>query len=97
MPKKEDYERVFNELLGTHIHWSRLAKEELVELATIFNNPTILLEKLGVKERYKRKLLRERLIEGVAEFMEEWEGPLMSLARKVFGKEEKERKEQKTL
>lgn len=84
MPKKAEYAKVLNELFGTHIKWEKLSREELAELATILNNPSIILEKLGVKQEYKRKLIRERIIEAGAELFEEWEGPLVSLARRVL-------------
>jgi hypothetical protein len=63
----------------------------------VFNNPTVLLEKLGVKSEYQTKLAREKLLEAGWDFIETWEGPLASIARKVLGlkKEKEEKKEEK--
>lgn len=43
---KEDYEKIFNEILGTDIRWSRLPKEDLLQLAFLFDNPEVLMRKL---------------------------------------------------
>jgi len=87
LPTKEEYERVFNQLLGTNIKWSKLSKEELVELATIFNHPEILLEKRGVKQKAEKQAIRERFIEAGADLLfelaENWEGPIARLLRRL--------------
>jgi len=93
---KKRYEEVFNKLLGTNIRWSRLTKEELAELATIFSHPELLLDRLGVvKPEVRQKLLRERVVELAGETMrswlETWQGPLAQLARRVLQMEEKEK------
>ena len=96
MPKasKKEFEETFNRLLGTNIKWSLLRYEDLVELATLFNHPEILLKRLGVeveKEIGKRRLI-EAGIETVKEIANQWQGPLARLLRKVFEEPEERRK-----
>jgi len=88
-PSKIEFERVFNELFGTHINWRKLTKTELVELATVLNHPEILLAKLGIKkEQFKALEVRNKLVDASKEvfttFFENWEGPLVKIARKVL-------------
>jgi hypothetical protein len=45
--KKEVYERLFNEVFGTNIRWSKLTLEELTQLATVLANPEPLIKRLG--------------------------------------------------
>lgn len=76
---KEDYEKVFNELLETDIKWSRLSKEELVQLAVFFDNPEILIKKLmpitATGEKKPRfpllRKLKEKVAENIVEAMDE--------------------------
>jgi len=99
VPSKLEYENLFNEIFGTHIKWSKLSKEELVELATVLNHPEVFLKKLGVElpnedvELVRRKMVK-RLARFIKVFAEEWEGPIVSLIRKAM-KEEKEEAEEK--
>ena len=86
MPTKEEYSEIFNKLLGTHINWTKLSKEELMELAVLLDNPEILLKRLGVnieKELGRRRLI-EAGIETVKEIANQWQGPLAKLLRKVL-------------
>jgi len=97
---KLDYERLFNKIFGTHIKWSKLSRDELVELATVLSHPEIILSNLGIDTKaYKTKLIRERFVEAGIELLEnlaeEWEGPLISLAKRVFrGKSQEESEKQ---
>ena len=76
---KEDYERVFNDLLGIEIKWSKLSKEELVQLGVFFDNPEILIKKLMPdphKELKKPRFpilqrLKEKVADNVVDMMEE--------------------------
>jgi len=87
--KKLDYERVFNKLFETNIEWHRMKLEDLVTLATIFNDPKVLISKLGVEA--KKEVARKRLIEvGVEVFedaMENLDGPLARLYKRLVKKE----------
>jgi len=47
MPSKEEYEKIFNEIFGTSIRWSRLSKEDLAQLAAVLANPDALIRRLG--------------------------------------------------
>jgi hypothetical protein len=78
MPSKEEYKRIFNELLGVNVGWEKLNKEELASLAAIFSNPEVLLEKLGVKRDPK-----EKVAEGLTELAMAWEGPLIRLLKSL--------------
>ena len=76
---KEDYEKVFNDLLGIEIKWSKLSKEELVQLAMLFDNPEILIKKLmpdPQKDIKKPRFpllqrMREKVTDNVIEAMDE--------------------------
>lgn len=79
MPKKEEYEDVFNKLLGTDIKWSKLSIEELIEIAVLFKNPEILVSKLGLKEETEDDPL-------LAGFIQTWrrgKGPIATLLRTI--------------
>ena len=91
MPSKEQYEKVFNQLLGTDIKWSKLSKDELAQLAILFNNPEVLLKKLGIKADFKTQAAREKLVEAGIELLESWEGPLANIAKRMIGIDNKEK------
>jgi len=81
---KEDYERVFNELLGTKISWAKLPKEDLTQIALLFNNPEILLKKLSGETGEN---LSKNIGELVLHAATQWEGPVVKGIRKmVIGK-----------
>jgi len=90
--KKSDYQKVFNQMLGTNIKWEKMNLEDLIQLAVLFNNPKLLVSKLGGK--FQQQVTRKRLldigVEMLEELAEKWEakGPLIVLAKKVLGKEE---------
>ena len=91
---KKDFEETFNKLLGTDIKWSLLRYEDLVKLAVLFDNPELLLKRLGIeveKEIGKRRLV-EAGIETIREIANQWQGPLARLLRKVFEEPEERRK-----
>jgi len=83
--KKVEYERIFNELLGTSIKWSNLRLEDLIQLAILFNNPELLMKKLGVADDIRREEIKRRLGGLLYKWMEEWEGPLARLVRRLLG------------
>jgi len=45
---KEEYSEVFNTVFGTHIDWTKLSKEELIELAVVLNHPETFMKNLGI-------------------------------------------------
>jgi hypothetical protein len=79
--KKLEYERVFNEIFGTSIKWSKLSLEELAQLAAVLANPEPLIRRLGgvpeseVTETALVKMLKRLL---------EHEGPLIRLLKKYL-------------
>jgi len=82
---KQDYEKVFNELLGTNIKWSRLPKEDLAQLAVIFANPEILLKRLGIE--IEQSILRKKIANAFSNLLEniELEGPVIRFLRDIVG------------
>lgn len=88
--KKSDYQKVFNQMLGTNIKWEKLNLEDLIQLATLFNNPELLVSKLGAT--FQKEAARKRLIEVGLEAMDEiasqWKGPLAQLVRKIAGRKD---------
>jgi hypothetical protein len=88
-PSKAEFEETFNKLLGTSIKWSLLRYEDLVELAVLFNNPDVLLKKLGIEA--EREMVRRRLVDvgldAVREFTQDWQGPLARILRRILAEE----------
>lgn len=84
MSSKAEYERIFNELFGVSVRWSRLSKEELAQLAVVFTNPEILLEKLGYTEKLRNEAVRQKLINTAQEFIQSYDGPLINALRNVI-------------
>lgn len=85
MTAKKDYGDFFNKLLGVEVDWSKLNKEELASLATVFGNPEIILHKLGLDAELKTRVARERLLDAGTTLFRNWDGPLARAARRVFG------------
>ena len=93
MPRatKKEFEETFNQLLGTNIKWSLLRYEDLVELAVLFNNPDILLKRLGVEaeaEAVRRRFVGAGL-ETVRELANQWQGPAARFLRRLLGEEKR--------
>jgi len=93
MPSKEEYKKVLNKLLGTDVDWTKLSKEELASLATLFSEPEMLARKLGLDTSLGIKAAREKFVETGFTIFQEWEGPLAKIARRMLGIE-KEKKEE---
>jgi hypothetical protein len=93
MDRRIEYEKVFNELLGTDIRWSKLSLEELATLAVLFKHPEILMKRLGVEVNESE--LRDRLLRRGVKVLKElgFEGPLVKLADELVGSEERKRPE----
>jgi len=86
MPSKEEFERTFNQLLGTDIKWSKLSKSELTQLAIIFSNPELLAKKLGIK--LSEENVKSKLIDVILDITDEIEGgPIIKGLRKILGRE----------
>jgi len=83
--KKEEYEETFNKLLGTSIKWSKLNLEDLIQLAILFNNPSLFLKKLGVSEELHTEEARKRLADVAMEFIDNWNGPVAKALKKLVG------------
>jgi len=89
--RKEMYERLFNEIFGTSIKWSKLSIEELTQLATILANPELLIKKLGGIPA--SEAASTSFVELIKKLMSEYEGPLVKLFKKyMFGEERNEKK-----
>lgn len=85
MTDKKEFEKVFNELLGTDIKWSKLPKENLIELATLFKRPDIFLKRLTEGTEAGVMLgISEMLLTAV----DHWDGPIVnSMRRLLLGRE----------
>ena len=75
MPSKKDYERIFNQLWGVDVKWSKLTKEELAQLAAIWSDPYVIAKKLGLKV-VEEESPRELLLRAAFQLLKNWEGPL---------------------
>jgi len=78
---KDEYSEVFNAIFGTNINWKKLSREELVQLATVLNNPEILLNRLGVKA--SGKIVRDKLVDATLEFVKrtKLDGPIANFIK----------------
>jgi len=87
---KEDYEKIFNEILGLDVNWSKLPLEDLKALSVIFANPEVIVKRLGYqteKEKRREKTLA-KLEEIVVKKIDEGSGPLAKLAKRaLYGKD----------
>ena len=84
---KKEYEAFLNELLETDIRWSKLSKEELAKLVTIFTSPELLSERLGIAEPVARRFLRDRVLGAAEKWLREWRGPVATMLRELLGRE----------
>jgi len=87
MTSKEEYGKLFNQILGVEVDWTKMSKEELASLATVFANPEIILNKLGLQGEFKAKAARDTMVDAGFQILKEWEGPFAKLARKFLGME----------
>ncbi|HDN18286.1 MAG TPA: hypothetical protein ENF41_04415 [Candidatus Bathyarchaeota archaeon] len=87
--KKKEFERIFNQLLGTNIKWSKLSLEELYQLAALFNNPEILLQRLGVKTDITRVVIKDKIFQGLSELLKNYDGPVIRMLKALLQEEEK--------
>jgi len=85
--KKEMYEKLFNEIFGTDIRWSKLSIEELTQLATILANPEPLIRRLGGVPM--AEVGQTTLVEIVKRVLSSYEGPIISMLKKYLSKEAK--------
>ena len=90
--KKEAYEKLFNEVFGTSIKWSKLSIEELTQLATVLANPQTLIKRLGGIP--KEDIGPTTFAEILKSIMEDYEGPIVKLVKKFLKGESHESKEQ---
>jgi len=81
---KEEYSEVFNAIFGTNIQWQKLSKEELVQLATVLNNPEILLNRLGVN--VEKRVVREKLVDFLLNVIKQSkiEGPVINFLKELL-------------
>lgn len=94
MASKKEYSDAVNKLLGTSIDWTKLSQDDLVQFATLLNNPQIFLEKLSgeakVQEYATGGIIRE--LAGTA--LSGFDGPIAQLLKgslKIKGKEKEEK------
>jgi len=85
--KKEMYEKLFNEIFGTNIKWSKLSIEELTQLGTILANPEPLIKRLGGVP--KDEAGTTTLVEMVKRIISEYNGPIIRLIKKYIESGEK--------
>lgn len=81
-PTKEELALVLNEFLGTDIQFTKLSKEELVELASVINNPDIICRDYlkGIKENEDPK---EKVITGLVDMVKNFDGPIIRKLKQI--------------
>jgi len=89
MPTKREYEEWLNSVLGLEIKWSKLSKEELAAIATLFQNPMVLIKRLknfGLIEDTEETLI-QRFAKAATDLainrLRRWEGPIMQILRRI--------------
>lgn len=87
MTSKKEYSKIFNELLGIEVNWTKLSKEELAVLSTIFAYPDVLLSKLGGSDKFKTDAVRDKFIDTAIDVIQDYDGPIISILRKALTKE----------
>jgi hypothetical protein len=98
---KDDYEDVYNELLGIDINWSKLPLEDLKALSVLFSNPELLAKKLGYQtdKEKKRAVRREKILEQssalVLDRLDKGKGPLAKLYKKFIDDDDEDEKSDK--
>ena len=80
--KKEMYEKLFNEVFGTSIKWSKLSIEELTQLATVLANPEALIKKLGGVP--STEVGQATLVEVLKKLVSAYDGPIVKLIKKYL-------------
>ena len=85
--KKEEYEVVFNKLLGTDIKWAKLNLEDLIQLAVLFDNPELFLKKLGVTDQLHQEEAKKRAGDVLMDLINTWDGPGVRALKKLLGTE----------
>lgn len=88
MPKKKKYEESLNEALDADISWSRLNKEDLVELTMLFSEPKVLLERLGYETESDKPV--DKLMDLGKTWYEKAPGPVASSLRGLLESEKTE-------
>jgi len=84
LPSKEEYEKIFNELLGVSVKWSKLPKEDLAQLAILFSNPELLLKRFGYDEKIKSEAVKEKLFSAMKDFLKTYDGPVVKTLRDML-------------
>ena len=79
MARKEEYEATLNELFGTNIKWSKLAKRELEELVkALTERSTEICMKLGASNPKNLARVIDSIIP------EEYQGPFIRAFKKLL-------------
>jgi hypothetical protein len=87
MVSKEDYEKLFNEIFGTSIKWSKLSMHELTQLATVLANPEPLIKKLMSNKGEPSGNVIEALRTILSNI--DYEGPIINMLRRYLKIEKK--------
>jgi len=90
--RKAEYEKIFNEIFGTSIKWSKLTEEELVQLATILANPDLICKKICKECGAETKYIN--LLKTFKDVLKDvpYEGPIIKVLKRMFGIETEEEK-----
>jgi len=88
-PTKEELSAVLNEFLGTNIKFHKLSKDDLVELATVINNPKIICKEY-VNDIRKKENPKEKVIEGIVDIARKWDGPIVRKLKQIATDPDKE-------
>lgn len=88
MTTKKEFEEALNEALDTDIEWSRLKKEDLMEVATLFSHPEVLFDQLEYKSEADKPV--NKLLSLGEKWYEGSPGPVASTLRELLGDSEDE-------
>jgi len=86
MTSKKEYEELLNKLLGLQVKWSKLSKEELSSITTLFTSPSELAKRLGLSSYPVIDSFKERLRETIDSLG--LRAPIMRLVKNLLREEE---------
>lgn len=81
MGSKKEYSDAINKLLGLEIDWTKLTQEDLIQFATLLNNPKVFIEKLGADQEVQEYVVGGVFREIAAGALESFDGPIARILK----------------
>ena len=84
---KKEISETLNELLGIDVDWTKMTKEDLIDISRILAEPSELIKKLSSEED-KREITRKTLIDRGINLVRKRDGPIIDLLKDFIGEED---------